>query len=55
MRTSHELGAEIGELMCSQERSGGSCLRRSSPTQGSSYNGRSSSSLVLCMKIPEQN
>ena len=34
------LGAEIGELMYSQDRSGGNSLRRSSTTQGCSANGR---------------
>ena len=38
-RTSHGLGAGIGELMRSQERNGGSSLRRSGPTQGRSTNG----------------
>jgi len=31
-RTSHGFGVEIGELMRSQERNGGSSLRRSVPT-----------------------
>ena len=37
---SQGLGAEIGELMCGQDRSGGRSLRRSSPTQGRRANGR---------------
>ena len=39
-RTSHGLGAEIGKLTCSQDRSGAGSLRRSSSTQGYRDNGR---------------
>jgi len=34
------LGAELGELMCGQDRIGGKTLRRSGTTQGCSANGR---------------
>ena len=43
-RTSQGLGAEIGELMYSQERSGGNSLRRSSATEGCYTNGKKSTS-----------
>ena len=59
-RTSHGLGAEIGELMPSQERYGGSLLRRSVPTLGGSTSGgrerwlkcRPSPSHVLGLLVP---
>jgi hypothetical protein len=37
---SHELGAETGELMHSEEKSGGNSLGRSSDTMGCSTNGK---------------
>jgi hypothetical protein len=50
------LAVETGDLMCSQERTGGSSLRRSSPTQGGSAvgkrrRGRTSSSSISSSSI----